>query len=185
MKKVKHLVSISLALIFSMSVFSQTEKLVSKKSHINFFSHTSVEDLQADNYASVSTINIETGAVVFSIPMQSFEFEIAKMQQHFNSGKFLDTKKFPKAKLKATITNLSDIDFTKDGSYSANVEGDLTIKGVTKPIKEVGTVTVKGGAVSVDAKFNIVLADYGITFTKGKPSSNIAKEVAVTVKAEY
>lgn len=185
MKKVNRLVSISLALVFSISAFSQTEKLVSKKSHINFFSHTSVEDLQADNYASVSTINTETGVVVFSIPMQSFEFEKSLMQKHFNSNKFLDTKPFPKAKLKATISNLGDIDFAKDGSYTANIEGDLTIKGVTKPIKESGTVTVKNGAVSVDAKFNIVLADYGITFTKGKPSSNIAKEVAVTVKAEY
>ncbi len=48
-----------------------------------------------------------------------------------------------------------------------------------------GTVTVKGGKVSTYSKFNITLADYGITFVKGKPSSNIAKTLEVTIHSEY
>ena len=111
--------------------------------------------------------------------------EKSLMQEHFNSGKFLDTKEFPKAKLKGKINNISQIDFQKDGVYQAEIEGEMAIKGLTQSIKEKGTVTVKSGQIEVNSKFNITLADYGITFVKGKPSSNIAKTVEVTVQAEY
>ena len=176
----------SLLMLLTISAYGQTdEKLVSSKTHMKFYSHTAVEDIEANNYASVSTINTETGEVVFSVPMQSFEFEKSQMQKHYNSDNFLDTKEYPKAKLKGKITNLSDVDFTKDGTYPVMVEGELTIKGKTNSISEKGTIEVKGNSVKVQSKFNINLADYGITFAKGKPSTNIAKEVEVTVHAEY
>ncbi len=160
-------------------------KLVSKNGHINFFSHTAVEDISADNYKVVSTLDIASGEVVFSVPMQSFEFEKAKMQQHYNSEKFLDTKTYPKAKFKGNITNLSDIDFSKNGTYDADVSGELTIHGVTKPVTEKGTITVNGDKVLVETKMQITLADYEIAFEKGKPSTNIAKTIDVTVKSEF
>ena len=119
-------------------------KLTSKNVHVNFFSHTEVEDIKADNYKAVSTLDTATGKIIFSVPMQSFEFEKSMMQKHFNGEKFLNTQTYPKAKLIGNITNLSDIDFTKDGVYKANVTGKLTIKDVTKEVKEKGTVTVKG-----------------------------------------
>jgi polyisoprenoid-binding protein YceI len=161
------------------------QKLVSKNVHISFFSYTPVEDITAHNYKVVSTLDKATGEVVFSVPMQSFEFEKALMQKHYNSDKFLDTKEFPKAKLTGKITNLGDIDFKKDGTYQANVKGELTIKGKTNPISEPGTITIKNGSVSVATKFNIVLADYGITFAKGKPATNIAKEIEISVEGDY
>lgn len=184
MKPTKLLLTATFLLIVATN-FGQTTKLVSSKTHIKFFSHTSVEDISANNYASVSTIDPATGDVIFSVPMQSFEFDKALMQKHFNSDKFLDTKQFPKAKLKGKITNISEINFSEDGTYNALVEGEMTIKGKTNPIKEKGTITVKGNVVTVTSVFNITLADYGVAFEKGKPSTNIAKMVEVTVNAEY
>ena len=65
MKKLSILVS-SLVLLVSISAFSQTSgKLVSEKANIKFFSHTTVEDIQANNNTSVGTINKATGEVVF------------------------------------------------------------------------------------------------------------------------
>ncbi|MBC7126248.1 MAG: YceI family protein [Bacteroidales bacterium] len=184
MKSIKFIV-LSTLLLSAVASNGQTAKFVSSKTHIKFYSHTTVEDIQANNYASVSTIDPLTGDVAFSVPMQGFEFEKALMQKHYNSEKFLDTKQFPKAKLKGKITNLSEIDLSKDGTYNAIVEGELTIKGVTKPIKEKGTITVKGNVVKAASTFNVTLADYGIAFEKGKPSTNIAKTVEVTVLVEY
>lgn len=162
-----------------------SSRMVSSKSHIKFFSTTPAEDIEANNYSATSTINTGNGNVVFVVPMQGFEFEKSLMQKHFNQKKFLDTKSYPEARLVARITNIDKVDFSKDGSYEAMVEGDMTIRGVTNKIKEKGTVKVNGGTVEVKSVFNLTLADYGIEFAKGKPSSNIAKTVEVTVLAEY
>ncbi len=180
------LLSVVGALILSVAGNAQdSEKLVSSVSHIKFFSTTPAEDIEANNTASVSTINKTSGEVVFSVPMQGFEFDKSLMQKHFNNDKFLDTKTHPKAKLKGKITNLDEIDFSNNGTYNADVVGELTIKGKTNPVKEKGTVTVKDGKVKVYSQFDVTLADYGIVFKKGKPASNIAKTVEVTVNAEY
>ncbi|UII80308.1 YceI family protein [Flagellimonas sp. CMM7] len=172
--------------VFTLSAFKPTaDKLISKDGHISFYSHTDIEDITANNYKVVSTIDTTTGDIVFSVPMQGFEFEKALMQKHYNSKNFLNTKKFPKAKLIGKINNLESVDFSKDGTYEAKVSGDLDIKGQTKPITEIATITVKGGQVTLDSKMDVVLGDYGITFSGGKPSTNIAKKVEVTVKAVY
>lgn len=73
----------------------------------------------------------------------------------------------------------------RDGTYLANVKGELTIKGITKPVSEKGTIKVTGNKIEVQSKFNILLADYGITFTKGKTASSIAKTLELNVQAVY
>lgn len=162
-----------------------SQKLTTSKSHIKFYSHTVAEDIEANNYKAVGTFNTETGGVVFSVPMQSFEFEKSLMQKHYNSPKFLDTKQYSKAKLKGSIANLSDVNFNKDGNYEVTVKGDMTLHGITKPILVKATIVVKNGNVSVKSKFNIILSDYKVAFEKGKPSTNIAKSVEVSVMANY
>lgn len=168
------------------TAFSQAEtKLVSKAGHISFFSHTVAEDITADNFKVVSTLIPSTGEVVFSVPMQSFEFEKSLMQKHYNSDKFLDTKQFPKSKFKGIITNLNEVDFSKDGTYDAIVEGELTIHGITNKISEKGKVVVDSEKVAIETTMKLTLADYEVAFEDGKPSTNIAKTIDITVKTEY
>ena len=108
------------------------------------------------------------------------------MQQHFNNEHFLETNVYPKSKLTGRILNLENIDFTKNGEYDAEIEGELTIKGITKPLKEKGTISIEDNRVKVYSKFNLTLANYGITFDATElVSTKIAKEVEVTVNAEY
>ncbi|HUX56404.1 MAG TPA: hypothetical protein VMV77_05490 [Bacteroidales bacterium] len=69
MKKLFFLTAILLSIV-SIAGNGQTPgKLVSSKTQIKFFSSTPAEDIQAANTTSVSTINKETGEVVFSVPM--------------------------------------------------------------------------------------------------------------------
>ncbi len=181
MKKIILIIGSSLLAITS---FAQ-DKLITKTGDVKFYSHTEAEDITSHNYKVISSLEKSTGKFVFSVPMQSFELEPALRQKHFNSAKFLDTKQFPKAKFKGNITDLSAVDFTKDGVYNVSVAGSLTIHGVTKKVTEKGVVTVKGGKTSAKAMFSIALGDYGVFFTKGKPSKNIAKTVEITVDVKY
>jgi polyisoprenoid-binding protein YceI len=185
MKKLTYLLFVPVALFALVAFKPVAGKLITKAAHINFFSHTAVEDITANNYKVVSTLETTTGDVVFSVPMQSFEFEKALMQEHFNGKDFLNTKDFPKAKFDGKITDVNTVDFAKDGTYEVTVSGNLTIKDITKPITEKGTITIAGGKVNAKTKFKLVLADYGITFKKGKPSTNVAKEIEVTLNADY
>jgi polyisoprenoid-binding protein YceI len=171
--------------IAAISLTAFAQKQVSSNTHMKFFSTTPAEDIEANNYKAVSTLDTSTGDIVFSVPMQSFEFEKALMQEHFNSKKFLNTKANPKAKLTGKLVNLDKVKFNTNGTYTAKVEGNLTINGVTKPIKENVTFNIEEGKISLTSKFNITLADYEVSFTKGKPSKNIAKTVEVSVKANY
>lgn len=175
----------SIIALVTISLTAVAQKQASTKTHIKFFSTTPAENIEANNYASVGAIDTSTGDIVFSVPMQSFEFEKALMQEHFNSKKFLDTKTNPKAKLTGKIANLEKVNFKKDGSYTVDVDGDLTINGVTNAVKEKATIVIKEGKISLYSKFNITLADYKVAFKSGKPSTNIAKTVEVTVEANY
>ena len=180
----KNLVLTLIIAVMSISAFGQN-KLSTTSGHIKFFSSTPAEDIEANNYKAISIIKPAIGTIVFSIPMQSFEFEKSLMQKHYNSERFLDTKKFPKSKFKGTITNIADIDFNGNGSYQAAVKGTLTIHGISKEVSEKFIITVKDGNITGITEFNIVLADYGIMFKDGKPSTNIAKTIKIKANFNY
>lgn len=186
MKKLTILLSSAVLLVLSTTFSQAADRYISSKSHIKFFSTTPVEDIEANNYAAVSTINPETGEVVFSIPMQSFEFEKAMMQKHFNNEHFLETNVYPKSKLTGKITNLGEVDFSKDGTYEAQFKGEITIKDKTQQLEDNTTVEVKGNTVTATTEFYLTLADFGITFDEGEMvSKKIAKKVLVSVNTIY
>lgn len=163
------------------------QKYVTRAGHANIFSHTVAEDISADNYKVTSTINTETGEMVFVIPVQAFEFEKALMQKHFNQENFMNSSVYPKIKFVGKITNLSDVKWDTNGEYQVNVEGDLTIRDVTKTISEKGTIIVKGDEITAKSIFTVMqITEYHV----GKPTSkskenNVADNIKVTYKGVY
>ncbi len=87
--------------------------------------------------------------------------------------------------LKGKITDLSSVNFSKNGTYEVMISGDLDIHGQTNKIEEKAIITVNEGEISLSSTFQLTLADYGVAFADGKPSTNIAKDIEVTVTAEY
>ncbi len=167
-------------------VFAQT-KYVTRAGHANLFSTTVAEDISADNYKVTSTINSETGDMVFVIPVQSFEFEKALMQKHFNQEHFMNSTEYPKIKFKGKIQNLSTVKWDTDGKYPVTVEGNLTIRDVTKPISEEGTITVKGNVITANSVFVVKqITDYHVGKPKKKSmSNNVADDIKITFKGIY
>jgi polyisoprenoid-binding protein YceI len=114
--------------------------------------------------------------------MKGFKFENQLMEEHFNES-YVESSKFPKSDFKGMITNIKDINFSKDGTYPAKVKGSLTIHGVTRETEANGTLEVKGASVTAKTKFVVKLGDYGISSKKiGK---NIAETIAITVDCRY
>ena len=89
-----------------------------------------------------------------------------------------------KSSFKGKITNLSSVDFSKNGTYSVTVEGDLTIHNVTNKISTKGTIEVVTGGINANSKFNIVPEDYKIIIP-GVVRDKIDKNLEVTVSMKY
>jgi len=101
------------------------------------------------------------------------------MQEHFNEN-YVESDKYPNATFKGKVSNIGDIDFTKDGEYQVQVEGELTMHGISNKIKEAGTFIVKGDEVSGKSTFIIKPEEYEIEIPK-TVMDNIAEEIEVTV----
>jgi len=174
----KYWILIIIAVGFSMSGFTQT--YVTKNGMIRFYSEASLEKIEAVNRQVNTALLTQTGDFVFKVLMKSFNFEKAMMQEHFNEN-YLESDKYPEATFLGKITNIKDINFTKEGSYPAIVEGKLTIHGQTQPVKQNGTLEIKNDAVTAKAKFNILLADYKISIPN-TVVNNISKSIEITVE---
>ena len=177
---------LSITLIVAMAIGMQAQMYITKSGHAKFFSETVAENITANNYKMTSTLNATTGEMVFSVPIQSFEFEKSLMQKHFNQENYMDSKKHPKAKFKGKITNIDAVKFTISGSYNVEVKGELTIKGVTKSISEKGTISVQKGQINAKSTFYVLLADYGVGRpTNKKKTNNVAEKIKVDVDLNY
>jgi len=140
-----------------------------------------MEKIEAINSQVNSALDISTGDFVFKVLIKSFEFEKALMQEHFNEN-YMESGKYPNATFSGKISNIKDINFTRDGSYTATVDGNLTIHGITKKIVEKGTIEVKGGKIISKAMFNIKPKDYNISIP-GAVVAKIAESIQVNVDA--
>ncbi|MGC4101296.1 YceI family protein [Ferruginibacter sp.] len=174
---------ILLVLVATTAYYADAQKYFTKNGSISFFSKTALEDIKADNNQVMAVINTQSGELQFSLLTKGFHFKKALMEEHFNAD-YMESDKFPKATFKGNITDLSKVDFTKDGTYPVTVSGDLTIHGVTKKQTASSSVTVKNGQITGTSKFMVTVADYNISIPKVY-QDNIAKTVEVTVACNF
>lgn len=175
-------------LIFILALGSATmfaQKKITTSGVVNFNATTSLDPLpKAENKTVVAALDTKTGALAFEAIMKSFSFANPMMQDHFNSSSWLDSDKFPTSTFKGNITNFRTVNLKKDGTYPVDVEGDLTIHGITKSVTSKGTIVVSEKVIAANADFNIQVADYGIT-GKGIDAGKVSKEPKITVAIEF
>lgn len=149
--------------------------------HLSFFSSAPLEDIEAKTDKGVSAINLETGAVYFKVPVNTFQFRKKLMQEHFNEN-YLETDKYPYAEFKGRLANPAALN--GNGTYEVTVEGTLSIHGVDKTYREKGTITIQNGQLTSTSKFKVRLVDHKIKIPT-LVIKNIAEVVDVTMQATY
>lgn len=159
------------------------QKFMTKNGFISFYSYTPLEEIKAENNQVVGILDTSTGEMVYQVLIKSFHFPRSLMEEHFNEN-YMESDKIPKANFKGKITNLSSVDFTKNGTYNVTVEGDLTIHDVTNKITTKGTLEVADGGINADSKFNLVPEDYKITIP-GIVRDKINKSMEVTLQMKF
>jgi hypothetical protein len=177
----KTLAFISLFFLTILQVNAQ--KYISKNGHIWFYSHTAMEDIKADNNEVASILDTGTGDIMFNMLIKSFKFEKALMEEHFNEN-YMQSATIPKATFKGKITNLSAVNFSKNGVYNVTIEGVMTIHGVAQSVTEKGTLEVKDGKITAKSEFNLKPKDYNIAIPD-VVKDNIAESMKVNVEILY
>ena len=179
----KNLIVVATCLLIAGITHAQG-RYFTKTGRIEFSSKAPLEDIDAVNKSVTAVLDAKSGALQFSVLMKGFEFDKALMQEHFNEN-YIESDKYPKADFKGTISNNSDIDYSKPGTYTANVNGKLTIRGVTKDVQTTGTIKVDGENLATTSAFNILLSDYNIKIpavVKDKINNNV--RISVNTKLE-
>lgn len=177
----EHMKKLFVALALFASVAATAQVVKSSESEVTFFSATPVEDISAVNKKMTAAINLDTRQIAFSIPIRSFKFEKALMEEHFNEN-YMESNKYPLASFKGKINE--SINLKTDGTYKVTATGKLNIHGVEQDRTFEGTITVKGGVISIISAFKVKLVDHKIE----RPSlllQNIAEVIDVKLKATF
>ena len=141
---------------------------------IEFYTATSLSDIEAVTKKALVKLDIQTGNVEVTININSFEFDYDLMQDHFNE-KYMESDKFPQATFKGKISQ--DISNIKE-EVEVNATGELTIHGVTRKIEVKANVSKKEGYTIIKSKIPVVFKNYNVD----EPSiltKSVAKDVEI------
>jgi len=178
----KRIFLLSMLVLVSAALFAQRKTTTSAV--IAFDASTSIDNLpKAENKTAIAALDTKTGLVQVEAAVKNFAFANPRIQDHFNNASWMNSDAFPKFTFNGKIDDLSKVNFGKDGTYAISVTGDLTIKGVAKPLTVPGTIVIRGDIIDASAEFSIKLPDYNMTggsFDSGK----VSKEPKITVTAE-
>jgi polyisoprenoid-binding protein YceI len=155
------------------------DRYFTKTGTISFHSKTDLENIDATNKIVTAVLDTKTGAIQFSVPMKAFSFKKALMQEHFNEN-YVESDKYPDGSFKGKIINNTSVKYAAPGSYDVNVEGELTIHGVTKPVATKGKLVIGNNTIEANTNFEILIADYNISIP-ALVADKISKSVQVSV----
>lgn len=120
----------------------------------------------------------EKSNISVTIATTSIDSNHAERDKHLRDKDFLYTGKFPQASFASTS-------YTKTGDGSGSLKGNLTLRGVTRPI----TIQVEAVGAGADpwggyrqgfsGTTKLVLKDFGIDFNLGKASREVELELYI------
>src|SRR5215203_1247375 len=126
---------------------------------IGFYSKTPLEDIKAENKQVYAVIDAGKKMLAFNLLVKGFSFTKNLMQDHFNEN-YIESDKYPNARFSGNYTG--DVDPLKNGIYKVQVQGDLTLHGVTKPLNVPATIEVTDGKLLGISDFKLTPSDYNI-----------------------
>ncbi|WP_312084279.1 YceI family protein [Epilithonimonas hominis] len=154
--------------------------------------------VKSDNTSHIGTLKFESGEVTvkdnklesgqFVIDMNSIANEDlketdgnAKLIGHLKSADFFDVEKFPTASYE--ITKITEAPAGSD--YNTVLDGNLTLKGITKPATFNANVKIKDGELSIATEPKDINRDeFGIKFQMPAAEGLIKNEINVQMKVK-
>ena len=153
---------------------------------------------KSENTSHFGTIKFESGDVTvkdgklesgkFVADMASLTSEdlknkkddLEKLNGHLKSADFFEVEKFPTASYEITKVSPS-----AEGDYNTILDGNLTIKGITKPTQFKANVAVNGTEVSIATEpKDIMREEFGVKFQSPAANGVIKNEVTLQIRVK-
>ena len=167
--------TVILALIFfaGNQVFSQ--KMMTRTGEIKFeASMPAFEEVAATNNTVSCILDESKGEIAALALVKAFKFKSPLMEEHFNEN-YIESSQFPKATFNGKIVGF-DASKLSAAKTTFDLEGDLTIHGVTKKVKTKIMLGSNTGKVNVTSSFLVKPQDYNIeipSLVKNKIAENV------------
>lgn len=154
--------------------------------------------VKSDNTSHIGSLKFESGEVtVKDSKLESGQFVIdmnsvgnddlkdseanGKLLGHLKSADFFDTSKFPTASFE--ITKVTEGAAGSD--YNTILDGNLTLKGITKPATFNANVKVKDGELTIASEPKDINRDeFGIKFQMPAAEGLIKNEINIQIKVK-
>ena len=160
--------------------------VIAQWSHFGF-SNPSAHFGKADGTLVYDADNVGASSVNVTLPLSGLNSFVEKFDAHLRSADFFESEKYPQSTFKSTRVEAA-------GEGKLKVTGDLTIKGITKPV--VLDVTLNGAgehpmakrpAIGFDATASVLRSDFGLGMNVPMVSDEVKLRItteAVAAKSE-
>lgn len=135
---------------------------------------------QADGSITYDPAKVGASSVEVTLPLSGLNSHVPSFDEHLRSDDFFDAEKFPTVTFKSTSVKSA-------GEGKLTVVGDLTIKGITKPVTLEVTINKLGvhplgkrEAAGFSATATIKRTDFGL----GLYAPNVSDEVKLSITTE-
>jgi hypothetical protein len=168
------------------SILGFSQKLLTRSGEIKFdASMPDLAEVAAISKTVSAILDQSTGSFATNALIKSFRFKAPLMEEHFNEN-YMESSVYPNSKFVGKIINFdaSKLSSTKS---TYDLEGDLTIHGVTKKIKTKITLSSNAGKVTATSNFSVKAKEYKIeipNLVKDKFAENIKVSVNLILEAK-
>ena len=164
-KKISTVAVITMAMA-SNSLFAQTFKADASKSSVAWLAKKVTGQHDGDVKLTSGTLTLDKGEVksgTFEVGMTTMTVKdltgeyADKLMGHLKSDDFFSVEKFPKATLVIT-------EGKKEATGGYLLKGNLTIKGITKPVTFPATITTVGNVLTATSAITVDRTAYDIKY---------------------
>ncbi|KUJ51170.1 YceI family protein [Chryseobacterium sp. JAH] len=153
---------------------------------------------KSENTSHFGTITFESGDVTIkegklesgkfvadmnsltSVDLKDDVEQLNKLNGHLKSGDFFETEKFPTSSYEITKVTPS-----AEGDYNTILDGNLTIKGISKAVQFKANVSVNEGVVSIATEpKDIMREEFGVKFQSPAENGVIKDEISLQINVK-
>jgi polyisoprenoid-binding protein YceI len=154
----KKIILVALLLLVNIT-FGQ--RLLTRSGEIKFdASMPNLVEIAGKSNTVSAILDQATGQFATSIIIKSIRFKVPLMEEHFNEN-YMESSKYPNSTFKGKITGF-DVKKLAASKVAYEIEGDLTIHGISKKVKTKIYLSLNGNKVAASGNFLVHAQDYGI-----------------------